>query len=120
MCDVDFYVYITTGCLCMFVYVWMMSISCGNRPIESISSLEVLLDSRLEYESLEGLIDFVVFLVPKLWPKVWKLIGEILAISCQKSFLCLEFFFITFEPEILESQSMALKTRIIAQNPIKL
>jgi len=32
----------------------------------------------------------------------------------------LEFFGITFEPETLETQSRALKTRIIAWNPIKL
>jgi len=30
--DVVFFVdvYITTGCLCMFVYIWMTSTSCGS------------------------------------------------------------------------------------------
>jgi len=31
--------------------------------------LKVWLDSRLEYESLEPLMDFLAFLVLKLWPE---------------------------------------------------
>jgi len=41
-------------------------ISWSNQPI---SWLIVLLDSRLEYQSLEPLVNFLAFLVPKLWPK---------------------------------------------------
>jgi len=48
VCDVVFFVDdITTGCLCMFVYIWMTSTSCGSWPIEPFSWLKVLLDSRL-------------------------------------------------------------------------
>jgi len=39
----------------------------GRRQIEPILWLKVYLDSRLKYESLECLIDFVAFLVEKLW-----------------------------------------------------
>jgi len=39
----------------------------GNRPIEPISWLKVFFDSRLQYESSEGLLDFLAFLVQKLW-----------------------------------------------------
>jgi len=35
------------------------------------------LDSRLQCESLEGLIDFLAFLVQKLWPNFRILIREI-------------------------------------------
>ena len=30
---------------------------------------QTFLDSRLQYEYLEGVIDFIMFLVPNLWPK---------------------------------------------------
>jgi len=36
---------------------------------EPISEFKGLLETRLRYESLENLIDFLAFLVPKLWPK---------------------------------------------------
>jgi len=55
------------GCFCIFVYIWMMSSSPGSRPIEPISWLKVFVDSRLQYESLEGLMDLLAFLVQKLW-----------------------------------------------------
>jgi len=35
------------------------------------------MDSRLQYESLEGLMDFFAFLVQKLWQSKQKLIREI-------------------------------------------
>jgi len=35
------------------------------------------LDSRLQYESLEGLMDFLAFLTQKLWPNFRILINEI-------------------------------------------
>jgi len=49
----------------------------GNRPIEPILWLKVVSDSRLQYESLEGLMDFLACLVQKLWPHFRKLIREI-------------------------------------------
>jgi len=49
----------------------------GSRPIKSILWIKVLLDYRLQYESLEGLIDFVAFLVQKLWQNNQILIRKI-------------------------------------------
>jgi len=40
-----------------FVYIWMMTSYPGSRKIH-----QVFLDSRLQYESLEGLMDFLAFL----------------------------------------------------------
>ena len=37
---------------------------------------QLFLDSRLQYESLEGLMDFLAFLVQKLWQNKQKLIRE--------------------------------------------
>jgi len=48
----------------------MMTSSPGSRTIEPILWLKVLLDSRLQYEFLEGLMDFLAFLVQKLWQKL--------------------------------------------------
>jgi len=55
----------------------MTSSSPGSRPIESILWLKVLLDSKLQYESLEDVMDFLAFLVQTLWPNFWKLIRGI-------------------------------------------
>jgi len=49
----------------------------GNRPIEPISWLKVFFDSRLQYESSEGLLDFLAFLVQKLWQNNWIFFREI-------------------------------------------
>jgi len=38
---------------------------------------QVFLDSRLQYESFEGLMDFLAFLVQKLWSNFQVLIREI-------------------------------------------
>jgi len=43
-----------------------MTSSPGSRTVEPILWLKVFLDSTLKYESLEGLIDFLAFLVQKL------------------------------------------------------
>jgi len=45
----------------------MTSSSPGSRPIEPILCLKVFLDSGLQYESLEGMIDILAFLIQKLW-----------------------------------------------------
>jgi len=64
------------------------------------------------YESLEGLMDFLAFLVPKLWPKYCKLIREIPANPLGNSWNISNFLTITLAPETLESRSRAPKTRI--------
>jgi len=61
-----------------------------TRSNEPILWLKVFLDSRLEYESLEPLIDFLAFLIQKL---------------CQKK---------NYQPETLECQSNPLKSRTVA------
>jgi len=38
---------------------------------------QIFFDSRLQYESLEGLMDYVAFLVQKVWKNKQKLIREI-------------------------------------------
>ena len=38
----------------------------SNHPSDLVT--RSFLDSRLQYESLEGLMDFLAFLVQKLWP----------------------------------------------------
>jgi len=54
----------------MFVHV-CSHLDDVNIPWEStnepISWLKVFLDSKLQYEPLEGLMDFLAFLVQKLW-----------------------------------------------------
>jgi len=56
-------VYTMRGFLCIFVYIWITASSPGSWPMKPISWLKVFLDSRLEYESLEGLMYFLAFLV---------------------------------------------------------
>jgi len=48
----------------------------GRQRQEPIFSFEILLETRLLYESLERLIGFLAFLVQKLWPKKGKKIGK--------------------------------------------
>jgi len=55
-------------------------------------------------------MDFLAFLVPKLWPKCHKLISEILANPLRHSWNIWNFLAITLDPEMRESQSRALKT----------
>jgi len=65
------------------------------------------------------MMDFLTFLVWKLWPKCRKLINEITANPWGDSGNIWHFLAITLNPEMLESRSRALKTRIIVQNPRK-
>jgi len=44
------------------------------QPLGQSVSLKFLLETRLESESFEPLIDFLAFLVQKLWSKINKLI----------------------------------------------
>jgi len=46
-----------------------------NRRADFVA--QSFLDSRLQYESLEGLIDFLAFLIQALWLNKQKLISEI-------------------------------------------
>jgi len=55
----------------------MTSSFLGSRTIEPILWLKVLLDSRQQYESSEGLMDFLAFMIQKLWQNKQKLIREI-------------------------------------------
>jgi len=48
----------------------------SNNPSDFLTH-KVFLDSRLQYESLEGLMDFLTFLVHKLWQNKQKLNKEI-------------------------------------------
>jgi len=54
----------------------MMTSYPGIRTIHQILWLKFFLDSRLQYESLEGLMDFLTFLVQKLWQNKQKYLGE--------------------------------------------
>jgi len=47
----------------------------SNNPSDFVT--QSFLDSKLQYESLEGLMDFLAFLVQKLWQNKQKLIREI-------------------------------------------
>jgi len=55
----------------------MTSSSPESRPKEPILWCKIVFASRLYYGSLEGLSDFLTFLLPKLWPNFRKLITEI-------------------------------------------
>ena len=48
----------------------------SNHPSDLVTRI-FFLDSRLQYESLDGLIDFLAFLVQKSWPSFRILIKEI-------------------------------------------
>jgi len=76
---------------------WQRFLGLGHQPLDGIFWLKFLLETRLQSESVEPLIGFLAFLVQKLW--LIKLL-----------FLGHNFF----EPEMLENQSKARKTRILA------
>ena len=52
----------------------------GCQLPEQIFLLKILLETRLYYKSLEGLIGFLAFLVQKLWLKKAKKLGKFLEI----------------------------------------
>jgi len=86
----------------------------GTRPIEPISCLKVLLDSRLQYDFLQGLIDIVAFLVQKVWQNNRISIREIPRKFPRYLLRVCSLLTTTLEPEMLESRWRTLKTRIIA------
>jgi len=77
------------------------------------------MDPQLRSPALEGLIDFLTFLVPKLWPKRLKSIRVIAANPLGINQLIYGFLAMILAPETLESRSRAFKTRVMAYFPIK-
>jgi len=71
-------------------------------------SLKFSLETRLESESFEPLIDFLAFLSQKLWSKINKLINDLI------SLIFLLLYIITFEPETAAGHPKYQKTRIVA------
>ena len=85
----------------------------GAQPLGQSVSLKFSLESRLESESFEPLIDFLAFLVQKLWSKINKLINYLI------SLIFLLTNIITFEPETPAGHPKYQKTRIVAWFPVK-
>jgi len=54
------------------MHIWIRLSGPGRQGQEPIFWLGNLWETRLFYESLEGLIGFLAFLVQKLWPKKCK------------------------------------------------
>jgi len=86
----------------------------GSRTIHQILWLKVFLDSRLQYESSEGLMDFLAFLVQKLWQNKQKIIREIPTNSLGNPYKIRGLSAITWGPETLGSRSRSLKLHIPA------
>jgi len=59
----------------------MMTAYPGSGTIHQILWFKVFVDSGLQYESLEGLMDFLAFLVQNLWQNKQKVIRGILTKS---------------------------------------
>jgi len=76
--------------------------------------VQSFLDSRLQYQSLEGLMNFLVFLVQKLRQNKQKLIREIPTNLLGNSYKIWGILAITLAPETLGGRSRALKTHITA------
>jgi len=77
----------------------MTSPSPGSRPIEPILWLKVFLDSRLQYESTEGSMDFIAFLVQTLRQNRQKLIRGIPTGSPGDYYMISGLLAITLAPE---------------------
>jgi len=78
------------------------------QPLGQSVSLKFSLETRLESESFEPLIDFLAFLVQKLWSKINQLINY------QISQIFLLTYITTFEPETIAGHPKYQKTRIVA------
>ena len=83
------------------------------QPLGQSFSLKFSLETRLESESFEPLIDFLAFLVQNLWFRINKLINYLI------SQICLLTYITTFEPETLAGHPKYQKTRIVAKFPVK-
>ena len=80
----------------------------GRQPLGGSISLKFSLATKLESKSFAPLIDFLTFLVQKLWSKINKLINYLIS----QIFLLAQI--ITFEPETPASHRKYQKTRIVA------
>jgi len=78
------------------------------QPLGQSFSLKFSLETRLESESFEPLIDFLAFLVQNLWFKINKLINYLI------SQIFLLTYITTFEPETPAGHPKYQKTRIVA------
>jgi len=78
------------------------------QPLGQSVSLKFSLETRLESKSFEPFIDFLAFLVQKLWSKINQLINYLI------SQIFLLTYIITFEPETPASHPKYQKTRIVA------
>ena len=106
-------------CSCIFLYVLIMTSLPGSRTIHQIWWLQIVLDSRLQYKSLEGLMDFLAFPVQTLWPNFRILIREIPWNYSAMSSTIWGLLALTWAPEMLGSRSGPLKLHIPAQNTTK-
>jgi len=77
------------------------------QPLGQSVSLKFSLETKLESESFEPLIDFLAFLVQKLWSKINKLIKLI-------SQIFLLTYITTFEPETPTGHPKYQMTQIVA------
>jgi len=80
----------------------------GCQPLGQSVSLKFSLETRLESESFEPLIDFLAFLVQKLWSTIKKLINYLI------SQIFLLTYIIIFEPEVPAGHPKYQKTWIVA------
>ena len=101
------------------VYIRIMTSLPGCRTIHRILWLEVFLDSRLQYESLAGLMDFLAFLIKTLWQNKQKLVKEIPINSPRNPYKVWGLSAITLAPEKPGSQSRPLNIHITGKNPTK-
>jgi len=86
----------------------------GSRTNHHILWHKDFLDSRLQYESLEGLMDFLAFLVQKLWQNKQKIIRGIPTNTLENPCNIRGLSAITWEPETPGSRSRPLKLHIPA------
>ena len=91
------------------VHIRIMTSFPGCRTIHRILWLEDFLDSRLQYESLEGLMDFLEFLVQTLWKNKQKIIRGIPTNSLGNPYKIWGLMALTWAPETLGSLSWPLK-----------
>jgi len=92
----------------------MMTSYPGSRTIHQILWLKVFLDSRLQYESLEVLMDFLAFLVHKSRQNKQKIITGNPTTSLGNPYKTRGLSAITWGPETPGSRSRLLKLHIPA------
>ena len=86
----------------------------GSRSIHQILWLKFFLDSRLQYESLKDLMDFLSCLVQKLWQNRHKLIRGIPNTSLGNPYRIRGLSALTWAPETPGSRSRSIKLQIPA------